>query len=46
VHTEERSYFSEAQENKLDLICKKIYLKTGMRVLDIGCGGALSEICR
>ncbi|WP_337866227.1 cyclopropane fatty acyl phospholipid synthase [Ignavibacterium sp.] len=28
----------EAQENKLDLICKKLYLKTGMRVLDIGCG--------
>lgn len=28
----------EAQENKLDLICKKIYLKPGMRVLDIGCG--------
>lgn len=28
----------EAQENKLDLICKKISLKPGMRVLDIGCG--------
>jgi cyclopropane-fatty-acyl-phospholipid synthase len=28
----------EAQENKLDLICRKIYLKPGMRVLDIGCG--------
>jgi len=28
----------EAQENKLDLICKKLYLKPGMRVLDIGCG--------
>jgi len=28
----------EAQENKLDLICKKIYLEPGMRVLDIGCG--------
>jgi len=28
----------EAQENKLDLICKKIYLKPGMRILDIGCG--------
>jgi cyclopropane-fatty-acyl-phospholipid synthase len=28
----------EAQENKLDLICKKLYLKSGMRVLDIGCG--------
>ena len=28
----------EAQENKLELICKKINLKPGMRVLDIGCG--------
>jgi cyclopropane-fatty-acyl-phospholipid synthase len=27
-----------AQEAKLDLICKKIGLKKGMRVLDIGCG--------
>ena len=28
----------EAQENKLDLICKKLYLQQGMRILDIGCG--------
>lgn len=28
----------EAQENKLDLICRKIHLKSGMLVLDIGCG--------
>jgi len=28
----------EAQENKLDLICRKIDLQPGMRVLDIGCG--------
>jgi len=28
----------EAQENKLELICRKIYLKPGLRVLDIGCG--------
>lgn len=28
----------EAQENKLDLICKKLYLKPGMKLLDIGCG--------
>ena len=28
----------EAQEAKLDLICKKIMLEPGMRVLDIGCG--------
>lgn len=28
----------EAQENKLDLICRKLLLKPGMRILDIGCG--------
>ena len=28
----------EAQENKLDLICRKIGLKAGMHILDIGCG--------
>ncbi len=28
----------EAQENKLKLICEKLYLKPGMKVLDIGCG--------
>jgi len=28
----------EAQEAKLDLVCKKIGLKKGDRVLDIGCG--------
>jgi cyclopropane-fatty-acyl-phospholipid synthase len=28
----------EAQEKKLDLICRKLLLKPGMRVLDIGCG--------
>ena len=28
----------EAQEAKLDLICKKIMLEPGMRILDIGCG--------
>ncbi len=27
-----------AQENKLELICKKLQLKPGMKVLDIGCG--------
>jgi cyclopropane-fatty-acyl-phospholipid synthase len=27
-----------AQENKLELICRKLYLKPGMHVLDIGCG--------
>jgi cyclopropane-fatty-acyl-phospholipid synthase len=28
----------EAQENKLELICRKLNLKPGMHVLDIGCG--------
>ena len=28
----------EAQEAKLDLICRKLGLKPGMKVLDIGCG--------
>lgn len=29
---------AEAQEAKLDLICRKLDLRPGMRVLDIGCG--------
>ena len=28
----------EAQENKLDLICQKIGLQPGVKILDIGCG--------
>jgi cyclopropane-fatty-acyl-phospholipid synthase len=28
----------EAQEAKLDLVCRKLDLQAGMRVLDIGCG--------
>ena len=28
----------QAQEAKLDLICKKVGLKPGMKILDIGCG--------
>jgi cyclopropane-fatty-acyl-phospholipid synthase len=28
----------EAQRNKLELICRKLYMKPGMHVLDIGCG--------
>jgi cyclopropane-fatty-acyl-phospholipid synthase len=34
----------EAQEEKLDLICRKLHLKKGMTLLDIGCGwGGLVE---
>ncbi|MBA7567875.1 Cyclopropane-fatty-acyl-phospholipid synthase [subsurface metagenome] len=34
----------EAQEAKLDLICKKLKLKPGMTALDIGCGwGSLAK---
>jgi cyclopropane-fatty-acyl-phospholipid synthase len=29
---------AEAQEHKLDLVCRKLGLKPGMRLLDIGCG--------
>jgi cyclopropane fatty-acyl-phospholipid synthase-like methyltransferase len=28
----------QAQDNKLDLVCKKLQLKPGERLLDIGCG--------
>lgn len=30
----------EAQVNKIDLLCRKLKLQPGMRVLDIGCGWA------
>ena len=29
---------AQAQERKLDLVCRKLQLQPGMRVLDIGCG--------
>lgn len=34
----------EAQEQKLDLICRKLQLEPGMRMLDIGCGWG--SLCR
>lgn len=34
----EADSLDQAQEAKLDLICRKLALKPGMRVLDIGCG--------
>jgi len=34
----------EAQRNKLDMVCRKIGLRKGMHVLDIGCGwGSFAE---
>lgn len=34
----------KAQENKIDLVLKKMHLKPGMRLLDIGCGwGGLAK---
>ncbi len=35
---EKAKTLDEAQEAKLDLICRKIGLRSGMKVLDIGCG--------
>ena len=32
------STLDQAQEDKLDLVCRKLGLRPGMRVLDIGCG--------
>lgn len=34
----EAGTLDEAQEAKLDLVCRKLGLQPGMRVLDIGCG--------
>lgn len=34
----EAKNLGEAQQAKYDLICRKLYLQPGMRVLDIGCG--------
>lgn len=34
----EASTLDEAQEAKLNLVCRKLGLRPGMRVLDIGCG--------
>ena len=38
AYWQEAQSLDEAQENKLELICRKLLLKPGMRVLDIGCG--------
>lgn len=40
---EPRYHLADAQRDKLDLICRKLGLTAGMRMLDVGCGwGSLS----
>jgi hypothetical protein len=36
---------AEAQEHKLDLICRKLQLKKGERVLELGCGWRICPLC-
>lgn len=38
AYWERATELSQAQEDKLDLACRKLRLQPGMRVLDIGCG--------
>jgi cyclopropane-fatty-acyl-phospholipid synthase len=38
VFSHENSTLEEAQEEKFDLVCRKLGLKPGMRLLDVGCG--------
>lgn len=38
AYWKEADHLAEAQEAKLDLVCRKIDLQPGDRVLDIGCG--------
>jgi cyclopropane-fatty-acyl-phospholipid synthase len=38
AYWKDTSTLDEAQEAKLDLVCRKLNLQPGMRVLDIGCG--------
>ena len=38
AYWEDANTLDEAQEAKLDLVCRKLDLKPGMRILDIGCG--------
>ena len=44
AYWKEAGNLDEAQESKMDLICRKLQLQPGMRLLDIGCGwGGLSS---
>lgn len=38
LFTHEDATLEQAQEAKLDLVCRKLGLRPGMRVLDVGCG--------
>jgi cyclopropane-fatty-acyl-phospholipid synthase len=38
IFTSEESSLEEAQIEKIDLICRKLDLKPGMKLLDVGCG--------
>lgn len=38
AYWDKASNLEQAQENKLDLICRKLKLSPGLKVLDIGCG--------
>ncbi len=38
VYPEPAATLPEAQEAKLDLVCRKLGLQPGMRLLDVGCG--------
>ena len=40
TYCKDANSLDEAQENKLELICRKLYLKPLMRILDIGFGWA------
>jgi cyclopropane-fatty-acyl-phospholipid synthase len=38
VYPHETATLEQAQENKFDLVCRKLGLQPGMRLLDVGCG--------
>ncbi|MDD2807600.1 MAG: cyclopropane fatty acyl phospholipid synthase [Patescibacteria group bacterium] len=38
AYWEDAKNIDEAQENKLDLVCRKLKLRSGQKILDIGCG--------
>jgi hypothetical protein len=38
IFTSESTTLEQAQDDKIDLVCKKLMLEPGERLLDIGCG--------